>query len=231
MTPLRNPSSPLCTCLRMRAHALRSAPSTTRGWLAARRPETPACLGGHSRARVPRSRVRPEGLATHGLGSGSDREAGCSLTNALAGRLRDCPELGSVWLAEADVRFRNAAPASLSAEWPTSRPCSADESVATPHRFQRVDRPILPWVFVPSKVLLRPPRLRMLPLGCGLVRRSASGPHMRWRHPSSGWYVSGARQAAPRSLPLQSLSGLGAAIPPPVLRSPGGSRGVGARCR
>jgi len=42
------------------------------------------------------------------------------------------PELGSVLLADDDACCQNASPACSSSEWPTSRPFSADESVAAP---------------------------------------------------------------------------------------------------
>ena len=49
------------------------------------------------------------------------------------------------------VRFRCDTPARSTAEWPTSRPCSADESVATLRRFQR-------WIALSFHGLCSPPR-------------------------------------------------------------------------
>jgi hypothetical protein len=129
------------------------------------------------------------------------------------------------------VRCRCGAPASSVSEWPTSRPCSADESVATLHRCRwRIALSFHGLCTPPRSSFARSSRPWRLRGGCGPApKRSVT--HLASGIPPTVALLRSRRTGLGLAL-RRSLSELGAAVPPPFApwcpRAPGRS---GARRR
>jgi hypothetical protein len=117
-----------------------------------------------------------------------DREARWAGAEAPASVSSRAPEFSATFRR---TRFQVLAVSCPPGERPTSRPCSADESVATSPPFPAMGRSCLPWAFSPS----RSSRIRCCPPET--MRRSA---RVRWRLPRAearGPSWEGSRRRSP----------------------------------
>jgi hypothetical protein len=181
--------------------------------------------------RIRRSALLLQTLASPKPWLGSDPEAGCSLRTPVSSTEVSLGA-GLGFARRCAARFRNDAPARSAAEWPTSRPCSADESVAIPLRFR--------WRTALSfHGLYSPPRSSFARSSTRGASREAVRRAPRRLDPPAVVTESLPRFALAHArrtelgLPRRrSLSGLGAsAAPPAPPRCPRAPVRSGARCR
>jgi hypothetical protein len=181
--------------------------------------------------RIRRSAPARPTLASPEPWLGSDPEAGCSLRTP-SRSTEVCLWAGLGFARRCAARFRDDAPARSAAEWPTSRPCSADESVATPLRCRwRIALSFHGLCSPPRSSFARSPTTRCLRRGCVPCAEAPRPTRCGDRIPPR-FALTRARRTELGLPRHRSLSGQGAATAPPA--PPRDSRApvrLGDRCR